>query len=108
MTDYYSHGKKHLIAVDCIIFGFDDEGLKLLLFKRKVEPEKGKWSLLGGLINENESVDQATLRVLSEITGLSNIYLEQLYTYGEVERDTGSRVISIPRNYLPEWEKSLR
>ena len=95
MTDFYLYGKKHLIAVDCIIFGFDDQGLKLLLFKRKVDPEKGKWSLLGGFINENESVDQAALRVLSEITGLSNIYLEQLYTYGEVERDTGSRVISI-------------
>ncbi|MFC2136772.1 NUDIX domain-containing protein [Bacteroidota bacterium] len=95
MSNFYSHGKKHLIAVDCIIFGFDDEGLKLLLFNRKVDPEKGRWSLLGGFINNNESVDDAALRVLSEITGLSNIYLEQLYTYGEVERDTGARVISI-------------
>jgi len=95
LSEIYSHGKKHLIAVDCIIFGFDDEGLKLLLFKRKVNPEKGKWSLLGGFINLNESVDEAALRVLSEITGLSKIYLEQLYTYGEVERDAGARVISI-------------
>lgn len=95
LTDFYKYNIKHFVAVDCIIFGFDNEGLKLLLFKRKTEPEKGKWSLLGGFISENESVDESALRVLSEITGLTNIYLEQLYTYGEVVRDTGARVISI-------------
>lgn len=95
MQEYYQHGQKHLIAVDCIIFGFDKNNLRLLLVKRKVEPESGAWSLMGGFLNEDESLDQAAARVLNELTGLTNVYLEQLYTYGEVERDSGARVLSV-------------
>lgn len=90
--------KKHdplLIAVDCIIFGFDGQRLKALLIKRGFEPQKGKWSLMGGFVKESESVDAAAERILFELTGLDNIYMEQLHCFGDVERDQGGRVISI-------------
>lgn len=92
---YYNEHKKFYVAVDCIIFGFDQDGLKLLLIKRKFEPMKGKWSLMGGFLQENESLDEAAARVLFHLTGLKGVYLEQLYTYGEVDRDPGERVISV-------------
>jgi len=92
---YYKEHKKLYVAVDCIIFGFDNEGLKLLLIKRKFEPMKGKWSLMGGFLQEGESIDEAASRVLNQLTGLKQVYLEQLYTYGEVDRDPGERVLSV-------------
>jgi len=94
-SGYYSEHHKFYVAVDCIIFGFDQDGLKLLLIKRNFEPMKGKWSLMGGFLQENESLDEAAARVLYQLTGLREVYLEQLYTYGEVERDPGERVISV-------------
>ncbi len=94
MTIYYKEHTRFLVAVDCIIFGFDYNQLKLLLIKRNFSPQKGKWSLVGGFLNANESLDQAALRILNNLTGLSDIYLEQLYTYGEVNRDPGERVLS--------------
>lgn len=92
---HYSEHSRHLVAVDCIIFGFDDEGLKLLLIQRDFEPGKGSWSLMGGFLNQNESLDEAAMRILQSLTGLQNVYLEQLFTYGELERDPGERVISV-------------
>ncbi len=83
------------VAVDCIVFGFDDSKLKLLIIKRDFEPEKGKWSLMGGFLRKDESLDEAAQRILKKLTGLSDIFLEQLYTYGEIERDTVERVISV-------------
>ncbi len=94
ITEYKDHDRL-LIAVDCIIFGFDGNDLKALLVKRNFEPGLGKWSLMGGFIKANESVDQGANRVLSELTGLSDIYMEQLHCYGDVERDPGGRVVSI-------------
>lgn len=91
---YYQHEKFYL-AVDCIIFGFDTRELKLLCIKRPFEPEKGRWSLMGGFLSRNESIDQAADRVLFELTGLNDIYLEQLQSYGDKERDPAERVISI-------------
>jgi len=85
----------YLVAVDCIIFGFMDGELKLLLFSRKLEPAKGKWSLLGGFVWPDESVDEAAYRVLYELTGLKDLKMVQLYAHGEVDRDPGARVISI-------------
>ena len=84
-----------MVAVDCIIFGFDEEGLKLLLIKRKFEPCKGQWSLMGGFVLEGENVDDSAKRVLYDLTGLNDIYLEQLYSYGDVNRDPAGRVISL-------------
>lgn len=96
MLDIYSKHPKHFTAVDCIIFGYDlsDKELKLLLIKRSFEPAKDKWSLAGGFVQEHESLDEAATRVLLSLTGLSNLYMEQLYTYGDISRDPGARVIS--------------
>jgi ADP-ribose pyrophosphatase YjhB (NUDIX family) len=92
----YSEYPRHLVAVDCIIFGYDilDKEIKLLLIKRDFEPAKGKWSLAGGFVKENESLDEAASRILHSLTGLRDVYLEQSYTYGRIDRDPGSRVIS--------------
>jgi 8-oxo-dGTP diphosphatase len=86
---------KNYVAIDSIIFGFDDVSLKLLLIKRKFEPCKNCWSLMGGFVGEKESTDQAAYRILEDLTGLRDVYLEQLYTYGDVDRDSDARVISV-------------
>jgi len=91
----YKSNDKILVAVDCIIFGFDGGALKALLIKRSLQPEKGKWSLMGGFVNQNESTDEAATRVLRQLTGIENIYMEQLYCFSDVNRDTAGRVISI-------------
>lgn len=95
MTNYYNHHPKFYVAVDCIIFGFNQGELSLLLLKRNFEPAKGQWSLMGGFVQENESVNDAAKRVLSELTGLTDVYMEQVGTFGEIERDPGERVISV-------------
>jgi ADP-ribose pyrophosphatase YjhB (NUDIX family) len=94
---YYSEHEKFHLAVDCIIFGYDEDGreLKLLLLKRKFQPAQGEWSLMGGFLNGEESVDEAAKRVLQQLTGLSNVYMEQLYTFGEIGRDPGARIVSV-------------
>jgi 8-oxo-dGTP diphosphatase len=94
LSGYKSH-HKILVAVDCIIFGFDGSQLKALLIKRGFEPEKGKWSLMGGFLGNDEDADQAAARVLYSLTGMRDIYMEQLYTFSEVDRDSAGRVISI-------------
>jgi len=92
----YQDHTRHLVAVDCIVFGYDilEKELKLLLIKRSFDPEKGSWSLAGGFVEDNESLDQAVCRILLTHTGLEKIYLKQSYSYGETERDPGARVIS--------------
>jgi ADP-ribose pyrophosphatase YjhB (NUDIX family) len=92
----YSEHPRHLVAVDCIIFGYDilEKELKLLLIKRSFEPAKGKWSLAGGFVRENESLDEAACRILFQLTGLRDVYMGQSYTYGDVQRDPGAKVIS--------------
>ena len=87
MTTYYNINPKFYVSVDCIIFGFDGGELKLLLLKRNFEPAMGKWSLMGGFVQEDESVDAAAKRVLAELTGLENVYMEQVGTFGDLERD---------------------
>jgi 8-oxo-dGTP diphosphatase len=91
----YHHDDSILIAVACIIFGFDGRQLQGLFIRRGFEPERGKWSLMGGFVNAAESVDHAASRVLYELTGLSNIYMEQLFCFGDVNRDAAGRVVSI-------------
>ena len=95
MTTYYNINTQFYVSVDCIIFGFDKGSLKLLLLKRNFEPAKGSWSLMGGFVQDGESVDDAAKRVLAELTGLENVYMEQVGTFGEVDRDPGERVISV-------------
>lgn len=93
----YSKYALNLVAVDCIIFGYDilDKEINLLLFKRPIDPEKGKWSLAGGFVDVHESLDDAASRILRKITGLETIYMKQSYAYGHTDRDPGDRVISV-------------
>jgi 8-oxo-dGTP diphosphatase len=92
----YSEHPRHLVAVDCIVFGYDifEKEIKLLLIKRSFEPAMGKWSLAGGFVKEKESLDEAASRILYQLTGLRDVYMEQSFTYGEIQRDPGARVIS--------------
>ena len=106
----YLGQKRVLVAVDCIIFGFDGQDLKVLLIKRGFEPEKNKWSLMGGFLRDNETLDEAAYRVLKELTGLENVYLEQLQAFSDVNRDPQERTISVAYYSLidiHQYEKQL-
>jgi ADP-ribose pyrophosphatase YjhB (NUDIX family) len=94
LSDYRTEDKV-LQAVDCIIFGFYKEELKILLVQRNFEPEKGKWSLIGGFLKKEENLDQAAVRILNRLTGLNNIYMEQLYSFSKIDRDPAERTISV-------------
>lgn len=93
--EQYQQYDRFLVATDCIIFGFDGKSLKALFIKRSFEPEIGKWSLMGGFVHHDESVEAAAARVLQQLTGLDDIYMEQIGCFGDVGRDPGGRVISI-------------
>ena len=83
------------LTVDCVVFGFDEGDLKVLLIERGLEPFKGRWALPGGFVRFDETVDAAARRELQEEAGLTNVYLEQLYTFGELDRDPRERVVSV-------------
>lgn len=93
--DFYKQPDKMYVATDCIIFGFDSGKIKLLVFKRRVEPVQDQWSLIGSFVKFDEDVTQAAKRVLQEITGLNNVFMEELKSYGAADRDPGYRCISI-------------
>lgn len=95
MTQFYLDQSKILVSVDCIILGFNEDKLNVLLFKRKFDPLQGQKSLMGGFVRPNESIDETAARVLHEYTGLNDMFMEQVGAYGEVDRDAGERVISI-------------
>jgi ADP-ribose pyrophosphatase YjhB (NUDIX family) len=92
------------VAIDCIIFGFDQEKINILLHKRKFEPYLGGWSLFGGFLKTDEHLHDAAVRILRSLAGFTGIYLEQLYTYGDVERDR-ERVISVAYYALVNTEQ---
>lgn len=83
------------VTTDCVIFGFDEGELKVLLIERGIEPYIGEWALPGGFLNMDEDAEDCSRRILKKETGLENIFLEQLYTFSSVERDPRYRVISI-------------
>jgi 8-oxo-dGTP diphosphatase len=83
------------LTVDCVVFGLDEDQLRVLLIQRDRPPFEGKWALPGGFVHVDESVDDAARRELVEETGLHDVFLEQLYTFGEVTRDPRERVVSI-------------
>lgn len=91
----YQHQTRILVAVDCILFGFDGQQLQLLLIKRGFEPMKNHWSLMGGFVQPRESTDDAANRILKQLTGLEGIYLEQLHSFSHPERDPIERTISV-------------
>ena len=95
MPNFYNEYERFFVSVDCVIFGFSQGNLKLLIQKRPYEPSLGEDSLIGGFVGKDESVNSAASRVLTYFTGLENVYMQQLGVFGEVERDPGERVISV-------------
>ena len=111
MTTYYSQFSKIYVAVDCIIFGFDESELRVLIAKRKLDPGRGEWSIYGGFVGSDESVDDAAKRVLFELTGLNNLYMRQVGAFGNVNRDPGERVVSVAYYALinvKDYDKALQ
>ena len=92
----YSYEFPHpAVTVDIVVFTIRDNQLKLLLIRRAYSPYKGKWALPGGFVNIDEGLDEAANRELHEETGVSSVYLEQLYTFGKPKRDPRERVITV-------------
>lgn len=83
------------LTVDCVVFGFDEAELKVLLIQRGLEPFKGRWALPGGFVRVDETLENAARRELEEEAGLKQVFLEQLYTFGAVKRDPRDRVVSV-------------
>jgi 8-oxo-dGTP diphosphatase len=94
MTFSYKYPRAAL-TVDCVVFGFDAGELKVLLIERALDPFKGRWALPGGFVHVDETLDAAARRELEEEAGLKNVFLEQLYTFGTVDRDPRERVVSV-------------
>lgn len=86
---------KTAVSVDCVIFGYDEEELKVLLIECNMEPYIGKWSLLGDLVLPQENIEDATKRVLKYRTGMENVYVEQVRSFGSVNRHPLGRVITV-------------
>lgn len=95
MVEFYKDHSRYLLAVDCVIFGYENDELKLLLYPRGFEPVQGKWSLMGGFVRPDESCEEAASRVLRETTGLHDIFLEQVAAFSDPGREEYTRVISI-------------
>jgi 8-oxo-dGTP diphosphatase len=83
------------ISVDCVIFGFDENKLKVLLMRSDLKKFQGKWSLLGDLVKPDEDLDASAYRILKERTGLDDVYLEQVHTFGKTNRHPGGRVVTV-------------
>jgi 8-oxo-dGTP diphosphatase len=83
------------LTVDCVVFGLDEEDLKIILIQRARAPYKGKWALPGGFVQIDETLEEAAERELREETGIQNVFLEQLYTFGDVKRDPRDRIVSV-------------
>jgi len=96
---------RHAIAVDVVLFTIQGGTLKVLLVKRQQAPYRGRWALPGGIVGPDESVDDAALRELQEETNIGNIYLEQLYTFGDPQRDPRGRVITVAYYALVNWQQ---
>jgi len=83
------------LTVDCVVFGFEESDLQVLLIRRAIPPFKDRWALPGGFVRVEETLDDAARRELVEETGLKDVFLEQLYTFGAVDRDPRERVVSV-------------
>lgn len=105
----FSEKWRLLLAADIVVFSFKEKRLQVLLVKRKYAPGAGKWAIPGGFIRKNESIEDAAMRELKEETGLAqNAYFEQLYTFGEVDRDPRGRVISVAYMVLVSEPEKLK
>ncbi len=104
----YSYQYPHpSVTVDCVVFTVQNNFLKLMLIQRGAEPFIGEWALPGGFVRIDESIESAASRELKEETGIENIYLEQLYTFGKVDRDPRERVISVAYYALVSSEEQI-
>lgn len=92
---FYTKHPKHFVAVDCVILGYDEGELCLLLYPRGFEPSKGAWSLMGGFVQDNESSDDAAKRVLKQTIGLEDIFMQQVAAFSNPDRDPEARVIGL-------------
>ena len=99
------HFAGHAIAVDVVLFTIQGGTLKVLLVRRRQPPYRGAWALPGGIVGSDESVDDAALRELQEETNIGNIYLEQLYTFGEPTRDPRGRITTVAYYALVNWQQ---
>ena len=90
----FNETKTHEITVDTVILTIKNNNIQVLLVKRDNEPFKGKWAIPGGYVRMSEDLDAAAMRVLKEKTNVDNIYLEQLYTFGDPLRHPISSVIT--------------
>lgn len=107
--DYKSFPKHH-VAVDCVIFGYEENELKLLLYPRSIKPYEGEWSLMGGFVGQDESMESAAKRVLLQTVGMKDIFMEQVSGFSDPDRDPAGRVISMAYYALipiHEYDKSL-
>jgi 8-oxo-dGTP diphosphatase len=98
---------KVALSVDCVIFGFDEHELKVLLIRSDLDEYKNKWTLLGDLVRNDEDPDKAAYRVLQNRTGLKNVYLEQVHTFGKPHRHPAGRVVTIAYYSLVNVEKCI-
>jgi 8-oxo-dGTP diphosphatase len=96
------------VTVDIVIFTIQDGVLKVLLVKRRIPPFIGQFALPGGFVHEDEDLDQAALRELQEETGVSDVYLEQLYSFGEPDRDPRGRIITVAYFALISADRKLQ
>src|SRR5919108_2136343 len=104
MDTKYLGYEQPAVTVDLVIFTVNDDMLKIMLVKRAEEPFADSWSLPGGFLKANESLEDAALRVLKEKAGVENVYLEQLYTFGDPDRDPRARVITVTYFALIPWK----
>ena len=95
MAQFYKGHARLLVSVDCIVFGFEEDKLKILIGKRQMDPGRGEWSLYGGFVEAKESLKDAANRVLYNLTGLKEPYMKQVGAFGKINRDPGERVISV-------------
>lgn len=101
----YSGQTRVLVAVDCIIFGFDGENFKILVIQRGFAPQKQSWSLMGGFLQAGESLDISANRILKQLTGLEGVYMEQLKIFGAVDRDPVERTLAVAYYALIDIQK---
>ena len=92
---YYSDHQKLYVSVDVIVFGFEENRLKVLIGRRQMEPGRGEWSLYGGFVAADEGIDECAERTLLELTGLKKLFIRQVGAFGAIDRDPGERVVSI-------------
>ncbi len=102
---HYSRQSRFLLAVDCIIFGYDGQELKLLVIQRGFQPWKGEWSLIGGFVQQEETSEEAAQRVLKSLTGIDMLYMEQLHTFSRIDRDSEERTVSVAYFALVDIQK---